>query len=195
MNEASSENKCKLREPETAWTRSCHGREAVQFIQASSEALAEPWKHRSQEQGVLGLGFWHSPLPWCKCTCWAVMDSKVNSLRVLSSNMKLILCYGSDSGEEHKKVCAGLDPRMSTGERQVQVTGLWSFTRQLFWPAAVCGSGVTRNTPFYKHENEKEDELTYFNAAVSQNCWGWISVDHHPFSKSKWVCFLGLISE
>lgn len=52
------------------------------------------------------------------------MDLKVNSLRVLLSNMELILCCGGDSGEEHKKVCAGLDPRMSTGEHQAQVTGL-----------------------------------------------------------------------
>lgn len=128
---------------DSKWERSCHGREAVRFIQASSAALAEPWKHGSQQQGVLRLGFWHSPLPWCKCTCCAVMDSKVNSLRVLLSNMKLILSYGSDSGEEDKKVCAGLDPWMSSGEHQAQVAGLWSFTRQLFWPTAICGSGVT----------------------------------------------------
>ena len=48
----------------------------------------------------------------------------MNSLRVLLSNMKLILSYGSDSVEDGKKVCAGLDPWMSSREHQAQVAGL-----------------------------------------------------------------------
>lgn len=167
---------------DSKWVWSCCRRETLQLIPPSSVALAELWKHGSQKQEsaevlVSGIGCFSDASALAVQSLQFLDWKNRNRFRVLLSNMKLIPSYGNDFSEEHRNVCTRLDPWRSREEHQTQVNILWSFTRQLFWPTAICSSGATVRAfqvqvthLVYKHENEREDELVYLNAAVCQNC-------------------------
>lgn len=87
---------------DSKWVWSCHRREILQLIYASSVALAEPWKHGSQKQEsakvlVSDIACFSDASALAVQSLQFMDWKKMNRFRVLSSNMKLmILSYGND---------------------------------------------------------------------------------------------------